>query len=150
MTFKPILTLAALAGATMIAGCATIEEAAVDAVTNSYRATLTGANEVGGGDPDGMGKAKVTISDTFDQVCYEISDVTGIGDVTAAHIHFGRAGTNGPPVLTLTKSTEGRYVGCKEGREWTQNRINGNPADFYVNLHTADYPNGAIRGQLMN
>ncbi|WP_408057043.1 CHRD domain-containing protein [Tsuneonella flava] len=39
--------------------------------------------------------------------------------------------------------------GCSEGAEWTQNRIQGNPQQFYVNIHTTAYPNGAIRGQLM-
>jgi hypothetical protein len=149
MNTKPILMLAAIAGAATLAGCSTLEESAVDAVTPSYHTVLTGANEVGGGDPDGYGKAEVTISDKFDQVCYEISDLRGLDQITMAHIHFGRAGTNGPPVLTLTKSNEGRWQGCKDGKEWTENRINGNPADFYVNVHTTAYPNGAIRGQLM-
>jgi hypothetical protein len=144
-----IAALGALTGAMALAGCATVEESAVDAVTPSYHAVLIGANEIGGGDPDGYAKAEVTISDKFDQVCYEISDLRGLDTVTMAHIHFGRAGTNGPPVLTLTKSNEGRWQGCKDGKEWTQNRINGNPADFYVNVHTVAYPNGAIRGQLM-
>ena len=60
MTIKPIFAVAALAGAVTLAGCATVEETAVDAVTPSYHTVLTGANEIGGGDPDGYGKAEVT------------------------------------------------------------------------------------------
>ena len=144
-------TLAAvtLAGAMALAGCATVEEAAATAVNTTYHANLTGAQEGGGGDPDGSGKARITIEDNFDQVCWNVSDVQNIGEVTAAHIHVGRAGTNGPPVFTLRKSNEGTWTGCSEGAEWTQDRIEGNPENFYVNLHTAAYPNGAIRGQLM-
>ena len=143
-------TIAALAGAATIAACATVEEEAVDATSDTYRAVLTGANEVGGGDPDGYGLAEISISDAFDQVCYEIKDVRGIGTPTAAHIHFGRAGTNGPPVLALTRSNEGRWQGCKDGAEWTENRLQGNPGDFYVNVHNAEFPAGAIRGQLVD
>ena len=145
---KGFLAAAAVVAFASLGACATLEEEAVDATSDTYNANLTGAAEVGGGDPDGSGKAEVSISDAFDQVCYEIKDVTGIGPVTAAHIHYGKAGTNGPPVFTLTKSNEGRWQGCKDGKEWTENRLQGNPQDFYVNLHTAEYPNGAIRGQL--
>jgi hypothetical protein len=81
-------------------------------------------------------------------VCWEVHDLRGLDPITAMHIHAGRAGVNGPPVLTLEKSNEGRWQGCKDGKEWTQNRLQGNPADFYVNVHTTAYPNGAIRGQL--
>lgn len=145
----PILAATALAGALALAGCATLEEAAAEAVNTTYRANLTGAQEVGGGDPDGSATAQVTIEDNFDQVCWSVSDVRNISPVTAAHIHVGARGVDGPPVFTLKKSNEGEWKGCSEGAEWTQDRIEGNPERFYVNLHTADYPNGAIRGQLM-
>ncbi|GGE05203.1 CHRD domain-containing protein [Tsuneonella deserti] len=148
MNRKHALAIAGLAGAVALAGCATLEEEAVDATSDTYKAVLTGANEAGGGDPDGYGRAEISVSDGFGQVCWEIKDLRGIGPVTAAHIHAGRAGVNGPPVLTLEKSNEGIWQGCKDGAEWTQNRLQGNPADFYVNVHTAEYPNGAIRGQL--
>lgn len=138
-----------LAASTTLASFATIEEAAANTVNTSYYANLTGAQEVGGGDPDGSGSARITIEDNFNQVCWNVSDVRNIGEVTAAHIHVGARGTNGPPVFTLTKSNECTWRGCSEGAEWKQDRIEGNPENFYVNLHTADYPNGAIRGQLI-
>src|SRR5689334_16523495 len=104
----------AFAGATVLAGCATLEGGAVDATSDTYNAVLTGANEVGGGDPDGYGTAEISISDGFGQVCWEIKDVRGIDTPTAAHIHFGRAGTNGPVVFPLTVSNEGRWQGCRD------------------------------------
>lgn len=141
-------TGAALATVLALGGCATLEEAAVDALNTSYRANLTGAQEVGGGDPDGSAQAEITIDDNFNQVCWSVQDIRNIGPVTAAHIHVGVAGVNGPPVFTLTRANEGSWKGCSAGAEWTQDRIAGDPERFYVNLHTADYPNGAIRGQL--
>lgn len=142
--------LAGLAAASALAlgGCATIEEAAADLVNTTYTANLTGAQEVPAGDPDGSGRARVTIEDNFNQVCWAVTDVRNIGEVTAAHIHVGPAGVNGPPVFTLRKSNEGTWAGCSSGAEWTQDRIANDPERFYVNLHTAEYPNGAIRGQL--
>ena len=145
---KSIIALTGAAAVISLSACATIEEEVVDATSDTYKAMLTGAAEVGGGDMDGSAEAEISVSDAFDQVCWEVKDVRGIGPVTAAHIHYGRAGTNGPPVFTLTQSNEGRWQGCRDGAEWTENRLQGNPADFYVNLHTAEYPAGAIRGQL--
>jgi hypothetical protein len=151
MNRKHILALTALTGAVALAGCATLEEAAVSAVNDTYHASLTGANEPGGGAPNGMGMADITISDSLDQVCWNIHDVSGIDTPTAAHIHRGAPGVNGPVVVTLTMNNEGTWKGCaKRGSEWTQDMLKNNFANFYVNVHTATYPNGAIRGQLGN
>lgn len=145
------LGIFAIAGAALaLGGCATMEEEVADRLGDTYNATLTGANEVGGGDPDGFGRAEITISDDFGQICWELKDIRGIGPITAAHIHRGAAGVNGPPVFTLRQSNEGRWQGCTDGSEWTQDRIEDNPSLFYVNVHTAAYPNGAIRGQLVD
>ena len=144
-----IILLGSMASASIaLAGCATVEEAVAEKTTETYRATLLGANEVGGGDPDGTGRAEISISDNFGQVCYDLNDIRGIGPITAAHIHRGATGVNGPPVFTLKPANEGGYKGCSDGTEWTQDRIENNPSAFYVNVHTAQFPNGAIRGQL--
>ncbi len=135
-------------GAAALAACATLEETVIEETNNTYRATLTGAQEVPNGDPDGAGRAEISISDDFGQICWDINNVRGIGPVTAAHIHRGARGVNGPPVFTLRRAEEGGYKGCTDGSEWTQDRIENNPEMFYVNVHTAQYPNGAIRGQL--
>ncbi|QGN54751.1 CHRD domain-containing protein [Novosphingobium sp. Gsoil 351] len=146
-----LLALGATAAAVTLAGCATVEEAAVSTVAQTYHANMTGAQEVGGGDPDGSGRADISVSDRLNQVCWDIHDIRGIGEPTAAHIHSGVAGVNGPVVVPLTKNNEGTWKGCADrGTEWTQDYLKANHAAFYVNIHTADYPNGAIRGQLHN
>lgn len=142
-------TIAAVAaGAIALAGCATLEESIAEETADTFYANLTGAQEVGPGDPDGSGEAEISISDEFGQVCWDLNNIRNIGPITAAHIHVGAAGTNGPPVFTLRRANEGGYKGCTDGSEWTQNRLEDNPEMFYVNVHTAEYPNGAIRGQL--
>ena len=143
-----LLALSVAASTFALAGCATVEEGIAEKTTTTYNATLTGAQEVGGGDRDGAGRAEISISDNFGQICYDLNDIRGIGPITAAHIHRGAAGVNGPPVFTLKPANEGGYKGCSDGAEWTQDRIENNPQAFYVNVHTAEYPNGAIRGQL--
>ena len=148
MKMQKLSVLATLTGCAVLAGCATLEETIAEETATTFYTSLTGAQEVGGGDTDGVGKAEISISDNFGQVCWDLNNISGIGPITAAHIHRGAAGTNGPPVFTLRKANEGGYKGCTDGSEWTQDRIEGNPEAFYVNVHTAQYPNGAIRGQL--
>lgn len=141
---RTITSLAAGALAITLAGCETVAEE----TQPTLNATLTGAAEVPGpGDPDGSGTAEVSIADALDSVCYEIN-VVNIGSVTAAHIHRGAAGVAGPPVVTLDAPTDGHSEECEGVDGGLADEIRRNPAAFYVNVHTSDHPDGAIRGQL--
>lgn len=126
------------------AGCATMAEA----VDDSYTANLSGQQEVPGpGDPDGTGSAEVTVVEAIDNVCYKLN-VQNIATPTAAHIHRGAVGTAGPPVVTLAPPTNGASDGCVSAPADVAAAIEANPAGFYVNVHNAEYPGGAVRGQL--
>jgi hypothetical protein len=144
-----VLGLTAICGTSLVAACATVEEAAVKTVAKTYHATLLGAEEPGGtGDPDGYGEADITVADELDNICWELKNIRNIGTITAAHIHRGARGVNGPPVFTLKQANEGGWKGCSNRSEWTEEAIETNPGNFYVNVHTPEHPNGAIRGQL--
>jgi hypothetical protein len=145
---KTLLIAGALAGTALLGACATLEEAAVEKTSETYKADLTGAQEPGGGDPDGYAKAEISVSDDLDQICWDINDVHGIGPVTGAHIHKGAPGVNGPVVLTLKMANEGGIKGCTSSSEWKEDSLKDNFRSYYVNVHTSEYPNGAIRGQL--
>jgi CHRD domain len=117
--------------------------------------TLSGANEVPGpGDPDGRGKAFVRLSGTT--ACYAL-EWSGIGAPTAAHIHQGGAGVAGPVVVLFFQpgtnaaslpGTLSSVAGCVDVDPALARRIAASPRDWYVNIHTADFAAGAIRGQL--
>ena len=111
-------------------------------------ATLTGAAEVPGpGDPDGGGSAVITLNQGQNEVCYELT-VSNIAAATAAHIHSGAAGAAGPVVVTLTPPAEGSSKGCVSATAEQIKDIRQTPQNFYVNVHNADFPDGAVRGQL--
>ena len=112
------------------------------------KAKLKGANEVPGpGDPDGRGKARLRVRPKAGRVCFRLK-WRNIATPTAAHIHRGRMGEAGPVVVGLF-SGQADNRGCVDGFERDLLReIRRHPRRFYVNIHNADYPDGAIRGQL--
>lgn len=127
-----------------------------------FEAVLNGQNEVDAnrrkkaGDLDGQGLAAITIKGS--SVCFGIV-TQGIGTVTAAHIHAGKKGKNGAPVLLLPTpggqaGDPGAFSYCVAADSATYNfgldlnRLRKNPERYYVNVHTTEFPNGAVRGQL--
>ncbi len=110
-----------------------------------FRAELSGANEVGGGHPDGTGSARVDFDQTG-KVCFDIR-VQGIGAVTMAHIHVGGHGVNGPVVVDFNTPVNG-LKNCVTVDPALLQTIRTTPSGYYVNVHTAAFPAGAVRGQL--
>lgn len=112
------------------------------------KATLTGAAEVPGpGDADGTGHATLTLNAGKDQICYELA-VSNIGTATAAHIHSGAADIAGPVLAMLKAPATGSSKDCVTLEREKILDIIKNPGNYYVNVHNADFPDGAVRGQL--
>lgn len=110
-------------------------------------ASLSGGAEVPGpGDADGTGMFMGRLNVGQGQLCYTLTS-SNLGTLTMAHIHSGKAGVAGPPVVTLMANspTETCMMVDKDAAQ----KIVAMADDFYVNIHTADFRAGAIRGQLM-
>jgi hypothetical protein len=152
-----------LAVLALVVTVALLAAAPSTANTNSPRCTafavLTPGNEVrppGTRDPvesQARGAALVRIKGTrlkFTVVIFNPARET----FTAGHIHVGAAGENGPVVVPL-------FQGSSDARAFVQSdrlkidaglaaAICGNPSGYYVNYHTTQDPEGAIRGQLVS
>lgn len=114
----------------------------------SFTVSLTGAEEVPGpGDDDGSGTARITLREGTGEVCYEL-EVQNIEAATAAHIHTGAAGQAGDVAVSLDAPAQGTSQGCAKVEQTLLQDIGGNPANYYVNVHNAAHPQGAVRGQL--
>lgn len=116
--------------------------------TVTLTATLSGANEVpaGSGDPDGSGTITVTLNDDDEEICWDLT-TTGLGMIAAMHIHTGAAGANGGVAVNFDYATNGA-MGCVAVPLATIEMIEDAPDQFYINVHTDEFPAGAIRGQL--
>ena len=113
-----------------------------------FSAILSGDQEARAVDTDASGVARFTL--TGNMLSFEVA-VQDIDNITASHIHLGAPGANGPVVFPL-------YTGT--GSFDPDNPISGdltltadNIADllagnYYVNVHTSDFPAGEIRGQI--
>ena len=111
-------------------------------------AKLTGDAEVPGpGDLKGSGTVQVTLNPDKGEVCYELS-VANIEEATAAHIHKGEKGEEGQVEVALESPKTGTAKGCTKADVVVIEAIMQDPTDYYVNVHTAAFPKGAVRGQL--
>ena len=112
---------------------------------------LTGEAEVPGpGDPDATGTAAILVIPAADLICYRLTWQNIDGTVWGAHIHEGLEDEAGPVAVALFGPTEfsgtGSFQSCTRSAEAED--IAENPENYYVNIHSTEYPDGAIRGQL--
>lgn len=130
--------LTALSGA-----CAVLLALPATAAIVSFAVPLSGAQEVGGGDADGFGVALLAIDDTASTISWRIV-AKNIGQPpTGAHIHNAAAGVNGPVSINFSAQLAGTSL-----FDANLAGVLANPANWYVNVHNAAFPGGAIRGQL--
>jgi len=140
---------------TPVAGTAPAATPATPANAAFFVADLNGANEVpvaGGpavGDKDG--KARTIVRIVGEQICFT-SEYSKIAPPSAGHIHAGATGANGGVKVgffagALPASLRA-VTGCVTSDAATVAAIKANPELHYVNLHTAEFPGGAVRGQL--
>jgi hypothetical protein len=115
----------------------------------SLQVTMTGIQEVPGpGDPDGTGTVELTVTPHDGQICWNLY-ARGVDAATAAHIHRGEAGIAGPVAATLaTPDSGGHSQGCVTVDLGLAREIANQGHGFYVNVHNAAFPSGAIRGQM--
>jgi CHRD domain len=141
---RTLVVLAAIAAALLVA-------APAGAAPRPFHAELSGGQETPEpGDDDGTGTAALRLDRAAGRVCFTIR-VRAIDDVVAAHIHRGRRGVAGSIVVDLiTEPMDGRrFSGCTEDVAGSLIRsIARKPRGFYVNVHTEDFPAGAVRGQV--
>ncbi|MDQ3769116.1 MAG: CHRD domain-containing protein [Actinomycetota bacterium] len=144
---RKTLTVAGLA--TLTAGVIALP-AAADSDKRALTTKLSGAEEAPGpGDPNGKGHATIRIKGD-DTVCFTIV-TQRIDGSSAAHIHEAPSGEPGDVVVPLFagQSDATSRRGCVDDvdPELIED-LREDPSDYYVNVHNADFPAGAVRGQL--
>lgn len=148
--FVPALAVAAL-GATACGSSNSTSK--TTAATKSagpiriYRLTLSGAAETPPGAPNGGGEAVIALHGRA-VVCWRFAHLHGFTTATFAHIHKGAKGRSGSIVVPLSTGSRLRHKGCVHTSAALVKAIKHSPGSYYVNVHSARYPGGAVRAQL--
>ena len=141
------IAIALIASVGVLLAC--VVPASADTGGRPFTVDLTGAAEVTSqgvpnqGDLDGTGTATLSINPGTGEVCWDI-EVAGVAPITAAHIHVGSSTTTGPVVVPLDPDDPG----CDDIDRELALAILTDPGSYYVNVHNAYFPAGALRGQL--
>jgi Cu/Zn superoxide dismutase len=132
------------------------------AAQHTFKAKLAPKEEVAKPDVKSSGKAEFKFSKDGKELTYKLH-VKNIKDVNGAHIHMGKMGENGPPIVSLfTGSKKGKFSGVLSEGKITDQEMMGDfkgksladlekamaTGDTYVNVHTEGNPDGEIRGQI--
>jgi hypothetical protein len=112
-------------------------------------ASLEGRNEVTAGAPEGQALELIGIRDNT--LTYSVA-WRGVGAPTAAEIHAGARGADGPVVVSLF-ATPRPPDGFASGTVTVTDpnllsALRSDPSGFYTDLHSTEFPDGAARAQL--
>ena len=135
---KLTLTTLALAAALVFAASAY--------ALQTFTVPMSGKAETPKGDPDGTGSATVQLNQSAGKICFNLK-WSKIGTPTAAHIHKGKKGVAGPVVVPFFGGAA-KHKGCVKVDKKLIGQISKSPKSYYVNIHNAKYPGGALRAQL--
>lgn len=132
----------AVVGAVASTRCATAPP------TPAWCAELRGAGPASDAlDPDASGTARLELGGA--SIRFHVTASPDLGKVVATHLHEGGDGVNGPMVVELNPGFSGEVLdGSIPVDAALAARVQANPSQFYVKLHSRKFPGGAIRGQL--
>ncbi len=157
---RAVMTVALVTAALGIAGCGSSRSSSRSSASSSgrhvtglsaplrvYRVLLAGRAETPHGAVNGSGDAVIAIH-SGSVVCWRFAHLHGFLNATVAHIHAGRATKSGTIVVPLFTGPHLHHQGCVHSSAVVVKAIEEHPAAYYVNVHSLQYPAGAVRAQL--
>jgi hypothetical protein len=114
--------------------------------TVTFEVALKGKNEAPAAPASNKGKVELKLNTATGKVCWEFKLAKIDGKPNQAHIHKGKAGVAGNVVVPLGANY--KRQGCTKAAPSLVKSIAGHPGSYYVNVHNAKHPLGAMRGQL--
>lgn len=112
--------------------------------------SANGANEKpNDGAKTGTASGTFILDTTKNTICFLNMKTKGLVGVTGAHIHLGGSGIEGSIFVSFSIAKfNQKGQACSKVDRSVLADIAKHPADYYLNVHTKDFPGGAVRGQL--
>jgi hypothetical protein len=120
--------------------------AATSATSAKFEIALKGTNVSPAAPASNKGRVELTLNAKTGKVCWEFKLTHIDGKPNQAHIHKAKRGVSGNVVVPLGAAY--KRQGCTTASKALVRSIMKSPAGFYVNVHNAKHPLGAMRGQL--
>jgi Cu/Zn superoxide dismutase len=141
-------SIVAVGAVALVLAAAGLAEKRAEAALITINVTLSGANEVPPLTGPGAGSAQLTFNDATKELKYTLHQ-RGLSAnlVTAAHIHRGAAGTNGPVVYALATAGFDDVAGSITLTDADVSDLRA--GNFYLNIHSTGNPAGFARGQIV-
>jgi len=114
--------------------------------TVTFEVALKGKNEAPAAPASNKGKVELKLNTATGKVCWEFTLAKIDGKPNQAHIHKGKARVSGNVVVPLGANY--KRQGCTKAAPSLVKSIAAHPGAYYVNVHNAKHPLGAMRGQL--
>lgn len=147
-TRHTVLRTALAAGlvATALVGCGQLRPANK---MDIYEAVLSGSQEVPPASTSGSGNAEVMLNKNTNTLRWKVTYGSLTGAATAAHIHGpAPVGANAGVVVPFSGNLNAQPI-MGEAQITPEQAAALAAGQWYVNIHTAQFPNGEIRGQLV-
>ena len=155
-----LLTLAVIGSSLVLAACGSSSSSSSSsaggasakrhrgAPSHIYHLRLSGNAETPPGPAIGAGSAVIALHLSSRQVCWRFTHLHGFTNATFAHLHRGVKGTSGPIVVPLSTAPKLHHKGCVHANPTVMTAIAKDPHGYYLNIHSKQYPGGAVRSQL--
>ena len=146
--FRAAIPAVIASAAFALAGCETMSSAwdSTKAMFSGNNVTLSGNEEVPPVTTSATGGGTITVGN--DKSVSGSVKTSGVA-ATAAHIHIGALGKNGPVIVPLVKGSDGSTWSVPAGAKLTDAQYDAYKAgNLYVNVHSAANKGGEVRGQL--
>ena len=141
-----LLGLALLVAALATGFVLTAGAGARGSATVELDAKLKGSSEKPAAPASNTGRVELKLNAATGRVCWEFRVTKIDGKPNAAHIHKGGKSVSGPVKVPL--GTNYKRQGCTKAAKALVRAILAKPGTYYVNIHNAKHPAGAMRGQL--
>ncbi|MDX1536167.1 CHRD domain-containing protein [Arsukibacterium sp.] len=125
-----------------------VEPPPVFSADQTFEISLSGKQQVPNVDSMQMASATVELDTDLKQIRASL-DLSDVENVEAAHIHDGDLGFNGEVAFAFSAGTNGIYT-IAETDITDALMADLQNGEWYVNVHTTEYPDGEIRGQIVN